>query len=274
MVFKMKNKIRIQFYILTSLFLLLPSFAMADQTISFGGPSSDGQQIGSATGARLWAWHFTPSINSTSIEVSACIASLGSNSDGVTIELLTDSGGNPGSVIDSFTVDNANLFCGSGDPAVDYGTLTGSLTSGTQYWIGFRRSNATSNSDSNRYYIYGDYPGTHEVWVGLTDDWADSFQDNDRDFDGNIVLVASGGGGGGGGGSNLGQLLLDANEGYGNTTGFNVGAAVAWSGDNFIGLFIGSMLGALLALKYWIAASLILAAVIFFSMRAFVFFRH
>lgn len=68
--------------------------------------------------------------------------------------------------------------------------------------------------------------------------------------------------------------IAAAEQGMASTTGFSIGAVTTWSGDNLIKLFIGSGLGVLYGLRYWIVAMMIIAAITLFSFRAFLFFRH
>lgn len=70
------------------------------------------------------------------------------------------------------------------------------------------------------------------------------------------------------------DLITDANAGFASTTGFSVASVVEWSGDNLIKLFIGSGLGVLYALRYWIVALVVIGAIVYFAYRAFRFFRH
>ncbi len=72
----------------------------------------------------------------------------------------------------------------------------------------------------------------------------------------------------------MGSLISGAEGGFASTTGFSVGDVVQWSGDNLIKLFIGSGLSVLYELRYWIVALVIIGAVIYFSYRAFRFFKH
>ena len=72
----------------------------------------------------------------------------------------------------------------------------------------------------------------------------------------------------------MGDLITTAQVGFASTTGFSVGSVVEWAGDNLIKLFIGSGLSVLYELRYWIVALVIIGAVIYFSYRAFRFFRH
>jgi hypothetical protein len=70
------------------------------------------------------------------------------------------------------------------------------------------------------------------------------------------------------------SIIASAQYSMESTTGFNVASTVAWTGDNLIKLFIGSGLAILYLLKGWIVAMVIIGAIIFFSYRAFRFFRH
>lgn len=72
----------------------------------------------------------------------------------------------------------------------------------------------------------------------------------------------------------MGALVTSATAGFASTTGFEISSVVTWAGDNLIKLFIGSGLGVLFELRYWIVALVIIGAVVYFSYRAFRFFRH
>jgi hypothetical protein len=52
-----------------------------------------------------------------------------------------------------------------------------------------------------------------------------------------------------------------------NTTGATMGATVAWAGDSFIKIILGSGLAVLLALRYWIVALIIISLVVYFSYK-------
>jgi hypothetical protein len=70
------------------------------------------------------------------------------------------------------------------------------------------------------------------------------------------------------------SMLTDANNGFGSSTGLTIDGVVSWAGDNLIKLFIGSGLAVLFNLRWWIAALVIIAALVYFAYRAFRFFRH
>jgi len=72
----------------------------------------------------------------------------------------------------------------------------------------------------------------------------------------------------------LGIMLTAASAGMEKTTGFNVASTVAWTGDNLIKLFIGSVLAVLLSLRGWLVALVIIGSIVYFAYRAFRFFRH
>lgn len=72
----------------------------------------------------------------------------------------------------------------------------------------------------------------------------------------------------------MGSMISDAQAGFASTTGFGISDVVTWAGDNLIKLFIGSGLAVLYELRYWIVALVIIAGVVYFSYRAFQFFKH
>jgi len=72
----------------------------------------------------------------------------------------------------------------------------------------------------------------------------------------------------------MGALIDAANAGFASTTGFSVDSVTSWAGDNLIKLFIGSGLAVLYTLRYWIVALIIISLVVYFSFRAYQFFRH
>lgn len=72
----------------------------------------------------------------------------------------------------------------------------------------------------------------------------------------------------------MGDLISAATTSFQTTTGFDVSAVVTWAGDNLLKVFIGSGLAVLYELRYWIVALVIIGAIVYFSYRAFRFFRH
>ena len=69
-------------------------------------------------------------------------------------------------------------------------------------------------------------------------------------------------------------LIASSSAGFASTTGFSIDSVTAWMSTNLIQLFIGSGLGVLLSLRYWIVALVILGAIIYFAYRGFRFFQH
>jgi hypothetical protein len=72
----------------------------------------------------------------------------------------------------------------------------------------------------------------------------------------------------------LDTLIGAATTSFQTTTGFSFSQLVTWVGDNLIKLFIGSGIGVLDALKYWIVALVVIGVIVYFAYRAFRFFRH
>lgn len=69
-------------------------------------------------------------------------------------------------------------------------------------------------------------------------------------------------------------IINTATSSFETTTGFSFADTVTWVGDNLIKLFIGSGIGVLDALKYWIVALVVIGAIVYFAYRAFRFFRN
>ncbi len=69
-------------------------------------------------------------------------------------------------------------------------------------------------------------------------------------------------------------LISTATTTFASTTGFTVDDGVQWAGTNLIKLFLFSGLAVLYNLRGWIVALLVIASIIYFSYRAFRFFRH
>ncbi len=63
-------------------------------------------------------------------------------------------------------------------------------------------------------------------------------------------------------------LISAASPSFASTTGFTMGAAVGFVDDNLIKLFIGSGMSVLYHLRFWIAALIMIGAIIYFSFRA------
>ncbi len=74
--------------------------------------------------------------------------------------------------------------------------------------------------------------------------------------------------------SNFGDLIASSTVGFASTTGFQLQPLLEWTKNNLFLLYIGSIVGAIYGLRYWIAAVMIIGAIIFLSIRAFKFFKH
>jgi hypothetical protein len=80
---------------------------------------------------------------------------------------------------------------------------------------------------------------------------------------------------GNGGGGGFGSFITQYGENpFFDTTDPTIGDVVTWASDNVFKLFLGSGLMVLLYLWPWITALIVLGAIIYFSFRAFQFFRH
>lgn len=71
----------------------------------------------------------------------------------------------------------------------------------------------------------------------------------------------------------IGDYLNNAESGFSSTTGFDIIGLINWSGTNLVELFIGTGLALLFDLRYWIVALVVIGGVLYFSFRAFRFFR-
>lgn len=71
----------------------------------------------------------------------------------------------------------------------------------------------------------------------------------------------------------MGDLIATSSAGFESVTGFSLASLVTWSGENLILVFIGSGVALLYELRWWIAALVMIAIVIYFAFRAFRFFR-
>ncbi len=58
------------------------------------------------------------------------------------------------------------------------------------------------------------------------------------------------------------------------SSGYNAEAITLWAGENFFLLFIGSGLGVLYALRYWIVALVTIGAIVYFTYRGFRLYNH
>ena len=68
-------------------------------------------------------------------------------------------------------------------------------------------------------------------------------------------------------------IIESAQAGFASTTGFAMSDVVTWAGDNLIKVFIGSGLGILYELRWWIVALIVISIGVYFSYRAFRFMR-
>lgn len=69
------------------------------------------------------------------------------------------------------------------------------------------------------------------------------------------------------------QLVNNGEQVFQSTTGESVGGAVDFVGDNFVKLFIGTAFSFLYRMWYWIIGLVIISSIVYFSYRAFRFFR-
>lgn len=68
-------------------------------------------------------------------------------------------------------------------------------------------------------------------------------------------------------------LANNADNAFKDTTGTTMGASVGWVGNNLTEIFIGGGLSLLYYLRWWIVALILLSAIVYFSFRAYLFFR-
>lgn len=69
------------------------------------------------------------------------------------------------------------------------------------------------------------------------------------------------------------SLITAAETGFATTTGFSVESLVTWTSENLIQVFLGSGVALLYNLRYWLAAIVMIAVIIYFAFRFFRFFR-
>ncbi len=75
-------------------------------------------------------------------------------------------------------------------------------------------------------------------------------------------------------GTDLPSELSAAYPSMASTTGFNILGIIDWSGTNLIEVSLGSALGVILGMRYWIIVTMVIASILAFSFRGFQFFRH
>lgn len=71
-----------------------------------------------------------------------------------------------------------------------------------------------------------------------------------------------------GGGGSYRDMLASSTDTFAATTGFDVWALLDWGGENLIKVGVGSLLGAIYELRYWLAAGAVIAACFWFVARA------
>jgi hypothetical protein len=90
----------------------------------------------SATGLQQWiAFPFTPTANATVTEIVEAIG-YAAGTDSVTVALLADNGGVPGTVLEEKSVGNLETFGVCCSVAVDHLKTGVPVTAGTTYWVG------------------------------------------------------------------------------------------------------------------------------------------
>lgn len=165
-------------------FLLMPSAALADETINFSASTNSDLWFGRANTQNKLARSFVPAANATAADPTLCPFKVGSPTDNVVFAIYSDSSGSPGSSLASVSTSGSALGTSCSSPA-SIGAITVSLTAGTTYWVVVERSGALS--DSAHYSLnYTSATTVDFVKRNLSGTWT-AF--NDADFQGSLFLT-------------------------------------------------------------------------------------
>lgn len=255
--------------------ILAPAFAFADSTVTGSNTYSAFDSIGYDSSDVYYAYKFVAPQAGTVDSLDLGLQQIGTPPD-LDISLQTDSGGSPdGTPQGLVTVGpGITLGCVGGSRSTIALGSSVSLSNGATYWIVMHIGG--SGDSSNRYQLCGEggAPSGTSAYANSTPSWINTTSLGNYEF---VVHDAgppppppppppSSGG--------IMSLIDLADQGFGSTTGFTAAAAVTWTQDNLIRLFIGSGMAVLYNLRYWIMALLVIASVVYFAFRAFMFFRH
>lgn len=187
------------YWLLVSFFAIctscvLPSVAFAE-SISFGSgtinlPASD--SVGMTSGVQSVAFPFTVTEDADSILPHVTVAKNGSPSDGLDVEIWSDSGGAPGSPL------SGTSHIDSGDITTSCTSVAGTsasiaLTNGNSYWLVYTRTGSQDNTD-----FYWDC-FSNNSGGGTQAFYSGSWHSYDSDMYAQLNTSLAGGGGGGGG---------------------------------------------------------------------------
>lgn len=256
--------------ILLLLFLLAP-MAHAE-TITWATTSNGNDNLGVTDSGKAQAMPFVLTGNASSIDYSVTVLNyINGSADGrLRVSIQGDNSGEPDGTNIAYTDTFASTLphypadgtCVANGGGATTGTITGSFTAGTQYYLVLTR-------------------------VGDTTDYL-IVCSNDATADGLLIRFT-------GGWTTLGATLkgylstayvpppppdvvstwLNDNSAlFASTSGFSIASTVSWTGSNLIGLFLGNGLDILYENRMWLIVCLIIGGILVFTYRAFRFFKH
>ncbi len=163
---------------------------------------------------------------------------------------LTTNGGQCGEALEHYY----NVF---------QGTPTGSQLSDLVFWD---LNECKTKLDLNVDLGSGYGPTDYYIYDYLNDTYFKFYWNGEKGFIYNLNGTLQDG--------SIRDIMDQANSNFQATTNFSITGVVGWAGDNLIKLFIGSGLGLLFDLRWWIMAMLIISSIVYFSYRSYQFFKH
>lgn|SRR3972149_1871919 len=125
------------FFLLTGLFLITrPQAGFCVDTVTQSQETQDVlQNFRTVADEAIYAGSFNATANRTPIKISMYMSKTGSPTGNVWLEIWSDSGGNPGSIITNGQSANVDVSTLSGDWKDFTFSTFPSLTNGSQYWL-------------------------------------------------------------------------------------------------------------------------------------------
>jgi hypothetical protein len=217
---------------------------------------------GSNPQGAILAVPFTPSSACTLTGAQMMLNSYGSPAD-LHVVIYDDSGGSPGSAI----ISGADIPSGTvgGSPSLYSSAMSGSLSSGTTYWLVIY----TSASDANNLYQWSNSGSGTGKW-NVSASWVTT-SNYIFEIDGSVAPPPPPPPPPGGG--TIDDAIGVATTSFRQSYGFDLDEATTWMWDNLGQPILGSGIGTLVVMKWYWLGFIAIAIAIFFAFGYFRFFK-
>lgn len=248
----------------------IPGLAFADYSITTTSETNSVAAFGNDSSNIVAIQKFTTIGAGTISTVSVLISyDSGTPSDHLNCGLYLDFGGSPL----GFSLGDSSNFNASGvyptfvSEPVSWGSPV-SVDAVTDYWVVCTRS----GSAGAPYYVYagaasGTSPPSRTCAASILACSSDmkTWNMTINVVEGGPPPPPSGG---------ISEIIAYADSSFGSTTGFTITNVTDFANQDFISLWLGSGLAVLFYLRYWIVALIIISAIVYFSYRAYVFYKY